>query len=83
MSIIHHVQDWQDLAYGAVMKYRGRSNQGRDSLPLSYDLEELKTSPEFTHINRTIHRHMMSMSTFSKRIKKMLQDFLSILEEYD
>ena len=83
MSVLLHIEHQIDLLTPTIAKYRGRQIRGEHPVALTYDLEELRSSSEFLHTAQTIIEQTRRTGQWASRLANILEDFLTVLEEYD
>ena len=83
MSVLLHIEHQIDLLTPTIAKYRGRGIGGEHPVALTYDLEELRTSSEFLHTAQTIIEQTRRTGQWASFLAEILQDFLTVLEEYE
>jgi hypothetical protein len=79
-SIVEQMGNQIDLATVTVNRFRGRQTS---MFAERYDLERLTQSEEFRYATQTILERMRGILLFSDGATGYLEDFLTVLEEYD
>ena len=71
------------ISVGTIFnKYRGKRGDV-PNMKLGYNLEIMKSSPEFNYSVRNIIHFLSSVGNNYERIQKELESFLTVLEEYE
>ena len=71
------------ISVGTIFnKYRGKIGDV-PNMTLGYDLEIMKSSPEFIYSVKNIIHFLSSVSNNYERIQKELESFLTVLEKYE
>ncbi|MDA0348683.1 MAG: hypothetical protein O3C43_19430 [Verrucomicrobia bacterium] len=52
-------------------------------MPLRYDLEQLRTPPEFLRLAQTLAAQTINVGSIKGRIAKNLEELVVVLEEYE
>jgi len=84
-NLLNNIQrnsDRIDLYSSSINQYRGPGGVSR-GVPPKYNLEKLKSSDEFIYTTHAIIRSMRNVISFDNNITKKLEDFLTVLEEYE
>ena len=84
LSSLDHIYNQMDLDTSRMNQFRGRGRTNPDlGVPPKYDLEVLKTSPEFSYTAHSMGNRIGGMIMFSENILNDLESFLTVLEEYE
>ena len=66
-----------------IMKYRGRKIYGIPDLHMSYDLNQLRSSPEFIYALENATEAVQYFGRMLSSSRQTLESFLTVLEEYE
>ena len=75
-----HVYNQLDLAADRLNQFRGKGGGGKRPI---YNLEKLKSSEEVVYTTSTILGRVTRVFAISGSIKNKLEEFLTVLEEYE
>ena len=94
MRVISEIKVFQDIISSMepviaeerskLSRFRGLDSRRRiPEMPLRYDLDELRNSEEFVNVTQSLIVVQINMAGFLEAITNKLEEYLSVLEEYE
>ena len=82
LGFLNHVYNKLDLTSVQLVKFRGHEQPGL-GIEFQFNMSAMKSSEEFTYAAQQIIHHTVAVGTFAKPIRRALESFLKVLEEYE
>jgi hypothetical protein len=82
LRVLSEMSENSSFIRETMTKHRGKKSYAPE-IKLSYDIESLRASDEFVYTTQNWSSNLGAIGKQYKKIKETLEDFLTVLEEYE